>query len=86
MSWSNRWVGKPDAIKRAMDRYSEKLTMQSKDEFDDAKPKLAALLDANTHDGVLALDANGHGYTDSRDGKRIVTLNVKLGQVGEFVD
>lgn len=48
MSWSVQGVGKPEALKRLLQKNSEQLTGQSKEEFDQARPHLEALIDLNT--------------------------------------
>jgi hypothetical protein len=74
-------MGKVEAIKAAMERYSGTLTGNSKAEFDEAKPHLVGLLDQNTSGYVVHLDANGSAYTDS-EGKRIGQCSVTLKQIG----
>jgi len=86
MSWSNSWIGKPDAIKAAMDRYGETLTGNSKEEFETVKPHLAGLLDQNTGGGgVVHLDANGHAYTN-QDGTRVGQCSVTLRTLGVLTE
>ena len=64
MSWSFNGTGKPAAIKGALDKYGERLSGMSKEEFDAAKPHLAALVDQNTVPNdtgeMLTLNASGH--------------------------
>lgn len=47
MSWSLSCVGFPKAVAAAVDKYSENLSGQSLAEFDEAKPHLLALINAN---------------------------------------
>lgn len=88
MSWSNTWLGKPSAIKRAIAKYRESLTGTSQEEFDQARPALETLLDMNMNkDGepVVQLDANGHAYT--KDGERQYSAaSVRLQTVGILVE
>lgn len=60
MSWSVSYIGKPEAIKRKLVEESARLTGQSKEEFDSAKPALDNLLDQNLENGVVQLNAHGH--------------------------
>lgn len=65
MSWSVNYIGKPEKIAEALEQQSEKLTGQSKTEFDAALPHLCALVKQNFNkagDYIVQLDANGHGY------------------------
>lgn len=66
MSFSVTFIGKPEAIKRALIDYSGKMSGQSKEEFDTVLPALEMILDQNVNNGVVKLDANGHAtFTDS---------------------
>lgn len=74
MSWSVSYLGAPDKIVEQLDKDSEKLTGQSKEEFDAAKPHLQALLKENIPDAdrgygpqIVKLDASGSG--SKTDGK-----------------
>jgi hypothetical protein len=65
MSFSVTFVGKPEAIKRSLERHSAELTGQSKEEFDTVLPALETILDQNVGNGCVRLDANGHAsFTD----------------------
>lgn len=72
MSWGVSFVGKPEAVAKALDEYSGKLSGQCRIEYDDAKPHLIALVrqkfttDAGRakgygEPGMIALDASGSG-------------------------
>lgn len=64
MSWSIQLIGNPENICAALDAESERLTGQSKDEFDAALPHLKALVGQNVSETqlpVLNLTASGHG-------------------------
>lgn len=70
MSWSFRVMGKPDAVVRALEEESGKLTGQSKIEFDEALPHLIGLVKQNFNQQgsipTIKIDANGSG--SSKDG------------------
>ena len=91
MSWSNRWVGKPSAVVRAMDAYSASMTdAGNKAEFDSVRESLQALVLANSDDGAVDLDASGHAYTSVSTQfplpKRVSTCNVSLRKLGTLVE
>jgi hypothetical protein len=64
MSWSFNAIGQPANLKKALDAQSEGLTGDPKEEFDAAKPHLAALIDMNVSplEGfpVIHVQASGH--------------------------
>jgi hypothetical protein len=87
MSWSNTWIGRRAGIKAAMARYSNTLTGNSKEEFEQARPHLEGLLDLNFNeksDQVVQLDANGHAYRS--DGNSYSQVSVTLRQVGSLCE
>lgn len=45
MSFSVSFFGKPDAVKRALARESERLTGVSKEEFDAVRPAIETVID-----------------------------------------
>lgn len=64
MSWSVSVIGTPEAITRELDIYQVSLQGQSREEFDDAKPHIQALLKQNRsiyHPPLLHLEACGSG-------------------------
>lgn len=70
MSWSFSAVGKPDAVKRAIEASSNnQYTGASLDEWNEAKPALLALVGAN-HGNVVKVSANGSASFDVRPTKR----------------
>lgn len=72
MSWSLIYVGTPDNIVKALDAESERLTGDSKTEFDQVKPALAALVQANfnaDNPPALKLQASGHAYSANGEPK-----------------
>jgi hypothetical protein len=77
MSWSVRFIGKPENVIGALDKHSETLTGQSKAEFDEAKPALQTLV--RQHVGQLVdLSANGHA-TFTNGEKSFGNCGVTLG-------
>lgn len=60
MSYSVSFIGKPSKISEALSNYSEKLSGQSKQEYDEALPHLKALVESNVGDKVVQINANGH--------------------------
>jgi isoaspartyl peptidase/L-asparaginase-like protein (Ntn-hydrolase superfamily) len=75
MSFSVTYIGKPDAIKRALAKESERLTEQSKEEFDAVRPAIEAVLDQNVgQTGVLKVEANGHASFTGTGDERVKTF------------
>ena len=64
MSFSVGYIGKPEAIKRKLAEESNRLTGQSKEEFDAVRPALETILDQNVNNGVLNFRADGHASID----------------------
>lgn len=85
MSFSIIVVGKPDAIKRKLTAESERLTGQSKEEFDAILPALHTVLDQNVNNGVVQVSANGHAtFTGGAKTSGQCSVEVKtLGQIAE---
>jgi hypothetical protein len=91
MSWSFSGVGKPAALKRALDERSEGMGTDpagdpkknlSRFEFDHAKAHIGALLDAADQESAVSINAGGYA---SIDGDGVVTpksLNVEIKQLG----
>lgn len=89
MSFSVSFIGKPDAIKNALAKESDRLTGQSKDEFDAVKPAIEAILDQNMNLGgdpsVLQVEANGHAkFLDGV--KQYGNCSVKVARIGILVE
>lgn len=85
MSWSVMLIGKPEAIKRALVENSERLTGQSKTEFDAVKPALDTILDQEVENGVIQLTANGHANVT--DGvKTYGNCGVEVKVLGQLVE
>ena len=69
MSWSFSAVGKPDAVKRAIEESpNNKSTGQSLDEWNVAKPALLALVGAN-QGNVVRIAANGSASVELKPTK-----------------
>lgn len=89
MSFSVSIVGKPEAIKRALANESERLTGQSKEEFDAVKPAIETILDQNMNLGgdpsVFRVDANGHANF-SGGVKQYGNCSVKVERIGVLVE
>lgn len=85
MSFSVSFVGKPDAIKRKLAAESERLTGQSKAEFDAVRPALETILDQNVGDGVVQLNANGHA-SFTNDIKNYGNCNVEIRMLGKLAE
>jgi len=62
MSWGISKVGKPEALKRAIDAAVEGYSGLSKEEFAKAAPHLKGLLDLAVPGVVTLLNASGHGH------------------------
>jgi hypothetical protein len=60
MSWTFIKTGTVDEIVKALDDHSNSIAGQSQEEFDAAKPHIAALVKENT-EGNVSVTASGHG-------------------------
>lgn len=70
MSWSIKFFGHPDKVIEALEAESNKLSGESKVEYDAALPHIVGLVKQNYNDQskpLIQVDASGHGY--SHDGK-----------------
>jgi len=85
MSWSIQYVGTPDKLVDAMNKYSDSLSGQSKLEFDDALPHLKHLLLQNVGAYVFRIVANGHAQFDSAGTKTSGYCAVNFEQIGILV-
>ena len=84
MSFSVSFVGKPEAIKLKLVEESERLTSQSKEEFDAVKPALEIILDQQVGDNVVSLNAYGHA-SFSNGIKTFGACSVDIKQLGKLV-
>lgn len=62
MSWSTNLIGTADKVNAELNAYSETLTGQSKEEFEEAKPHIQGLIALNVNQAsqVIKLTAAGH--------------------------
>jgi hypothetical protein len=65
MSWSIALIGNPDAICKALDAQSEKMSGQSKQEFDEAIPAIKTLVSCNVNGQSVRVTRNGHASFDA---------------------
>jgi hypothetical protein len=85
MSWSFSGVGKPDALKRALDNQLSQYSGQSKEEFEQAAPHLKSLLDCAHDQAAVSVSANGHATFV--DGKRThAHVQVTIQQIGTLYE
>jgi hypothetical protein len=80
MSWSVQFIGKPENVVAALDKHSESLTGQSKQEFDEAKPALATIVQQNVGGPLVHVEANGHA-TFSDGTKTFASCSVKVSPI-----
>jgi hypothetical protein len=86
MSWAITKVGKPEALKRAIDASVEQYSGQSREEFAQAAPCLMGLLDMAPAASAISLNASGYGRTDP-NGKFVPDgLNVEIKVLGVMVE
>lgn len=66
MSWSVSFIGTPEKIVEALEKYGAGLDGQSKKEFDEALPCMIGLVKLNFNAAypqlAIAIIANGHSY------------------------
>lgn len=84
MSWSVRFIGTPEKVVEALDKFGDTLSGQSKEEFDEAKPALVTLVNGNVGPMV---DLNASGHASFAAGKKVSgNTSVVLSPVyGSFV-
>ena len=85
MSFSVTLIGKPEEIKRKLAEESERLSGQSKTEFDAIKPALETLLDQQVGNGVVSVHANGHA-TFIGETKTYGNCSVELKTLGQIAE
>jgi hypothetical protein len=56
--WSVHFIGKPDAIKRALAAYGNTLPKESRQDFHRARYALEQLLDLCAEDSLMSLNSN----------------------------
>ncbi|MEP6743424.1 MAG: hypothetical protein ABJB61_13075 [bacterium] len=85
MSFSVIFIGKPEAIKRKLAEESNRLTGQSKDEFNALRPALETILDQQFGNGAISLNAYGHAsFTDGE--KTFGNCGVEVKPLGQLVE
>lgn len=85
MSWSCQFIGRPDAVKRALEKHAAQLTGQSKTEFDAARTHLVGLIDQCVGETlVIKLVASGHAQFEAGN-KTFSTCACDLQQFSGFV-
>jgi hypothetical protein len=83
MSWSFTGVGKPAALKSALDAELQNYSGQSRKEFEQVQPHLKALLDAAHDESAVSLSANGHAsFQDSK--RTYANVSVELKQLSKL--
>ena len=78
MSWSVQYVGKAEKVIEALQAQSEKMSGESKVEFDTALPHLIALVNENFGFGyAIKLLASGHGSMGEKPSRQL-TVSIEL--------
>ena len=78
MSWSVQFIGKPEKVSEALQAQSEKMSGESKVEYDSALPHLVALVNENFgYDYPVKLLASGHGQTGEKPNRQL-TASIEL--------
>jgi hypothetical protein len=78
MSWSVQFIGKPEKVVEALNAQSEKMSGESKVEYDSALPNLVGLVKENFgYDYLVNLIASGHGQTGEKPCRQL-TAKVEL--------
>jgi hypothetical protein len=88
MSWSFSAVGKPGAVKRAIEEsHNNRLTDQSLEEWNEAKPALLTLVGANVGNVVVRVSASGSAsfetHVSRRDDEGSPTEKVRIKAHGQ---
>lgn len=81
MSWSVSFIGKSENVIKALEAESEKLSGQSKIEYDGALPHLVGLVKENFGmvNQLFKVNASGHGYASNGEQiNRQCTVNVEV--------
>lgn len=88
MSWSVNVVGKPEGILSSLDKTSESLQGQSKEEFDAALPHLKGIVSqvgGAYIEKCYSLSASGHGYATSDPKVAYNHIQVDFKMIGDLV-
>lgn len=82
MSWSIIFIGKASNVATALEKQSEKLTGDSKVEYDAALPHFIGIVKQNfatAPEPVIKIAAAGHGYSENGQAKnRQCTCSVEI--------
>jgi len=86
MSWSINLIGKPENVVKALEEQSEKLSGQSKVEFDDALVHFVGLVKQNFAQTppMINFQASGHGMENGEQSYRQCKVNIDI-LYGTFV-
>lgn len=85
MSWSIQVVGKPENVTKALEAHAERLTGQSRQEYDEALPALKTLVAGNV--GPVAVSVNASGHASFEAGlKTHSAINAEIKQLYGFVE
>lgn len=79
MSWLIQLIGKPEKVAEALKANSEKLSGESKVEYDSALPHLVGLVNENFGmDYAVKLSAAGYGNAGGEKPSRQLTTSIEL--------
>ena len=78
MSFSLSTTGTPEEVKAAIQAESDRLTDQSKAEFDAIKLALETLVDQQVGNGAVTLSANGHASFNGKGTKTYGSVSVTI--------
>jgi hypothetical protein len=89
MSWNVEFIGKPQAVAKALSEHSENLQGQLKEEYDAALPHLVGLVEQNFSPidpgRIIKIKAYGHGTINDKgeiaDRNCVVTIEPTYGLV-----
>jgi hypothetical protein len=79
MSWSIQYIGTPEKVIAALKANSEKLTGDSKAEFDAALPSMVELIGKNQgHEGqIIKVVGSGHAYAVGEELKSTLSFSIE---------
>ena len=87
MSWSISVIGTPENVIKYIEKESGRLTGDSKEEFDAAKPNIISLINMNYNTSypqmAIEVTANGHRYTS--DYQKYGTCSISIKQAGSVL-
>jgi hypothetical protein len=86
MSWSVQFIGKSVNVSKSLEDYSNKLSGDSKAEYDGVKDSLIALVNANNSlnkEYVISISASGHAYKTTEE--TFSNCNVEIKNLGILV-